>query len=257
MGCNIGVMNQKVPNLGGTLGPFVRYNGNTSFLTCAHVLFDVAQQGTVDFTYDGSNRIDVVQPALDTSMASGAACGFIQRAIFNPRMHPSIDMAVVTISDESRLPDKGRFANDHSSRYKKAGFKHLPEYNDGSRVLDFQESGTSNMVVQFGSETHLSKGFLKEDGIQVRPLTTVLGLPQSKDIFRMSGQYEVEGLRSMPNLFMPGDSGAAVFMLNGTSLHCIGMAIGSTSTGNAVVTPIAALLDAVRANADIDLSVFP
>ncbi|XP_033758072.1 uncharacterized protein LOC117340420 [Pecten maximus] len=101
MGCNIGEVTTQVQNGGGTLGPFVQYDGRLSFLTCAHVLFDVNVSKHVDFTENGNHRVDVVQPAIGSSRPSGTPCGFVQRAIFDARTAKdiSIDVAVVEISD--------------------------------------------------------------------------------------------------------------------------------------------------------------
>ncbi|OWF50624.1 hypothetical protein KP79_PYT22781 [Mizuhopecten yessoensis] len=254
MGCNIGALPSQ--NGWGTLGPFVQYKGTMGFLTCAHVLFDVAHQHSVDFTDNGSNQRLVVQPATDASSKSGNPCGFVHRVNFNPSMDISIDVAVVTISDETRRPNKGRFANDHSYKYREAGFDDLPEYNNGAILPDIKKFGTSNFVVKFGSETHLTKGYLRVDGAQVRPLSTALGLPSMKAKFYMKNQYEIIGDKSGINIFQPGDSGSAVFMLEGTSLHCIGLAIGRTTHGTAVVTPIQAILAALGSDADIEIQRF-
>ncbi|XP_033758068.1 uncharacterized protein LOC117340415 [Pecten maximus] len=243
MGCNIGKITKRIKNGGGSLGPLVNYNDKMSFLTCAHVLFDFNPQ--INYSVNAFNRIYVAQPSPGSSTASGDSCGFVQRAIFNPQLPTGIDVAVVAISDSTRKPIKGRFAMDHTFRYRNTGFKELPEYNNGSIVRNISECGTSNMVVQFGSETHLTKGSLVVDGVSVRPLSTVLGKLFSANMYCFKDQYEVEGLKSAVNMFLPGDSGSAVFMLNGTSLHCIGMSIGHMSNGSAVVTPIGALLDAL------------
>lgn len=111
------------------------------------------------------------------------------------------------------------------------------------------------MVVKFGSETHLTRGYLIANGTQVRPLTTNLGLPNG-GTFTMKNQIEVEGLNSLSHFFQPGDSGSAVFTRRGDgSLECIGMAIGMTSNLSAVVTPINAILKEL--GPDITLAKFP
>lgn len=230
----------------GTLGPFVKYNGRIGFLTCAHVLFDVFPTKKVDFIHNQQNqhnRVDVCQPAPGSLHPSGSVCGFVQRAIFDPQLPTSVDVAVVNIDDDSRKPLGGRFAMDYSFRFTDLGFPTLPEFNNGSSVRDPADRAVSNMVVLFGSETPITKGILKSWGAQVRSFETVLGQPSTQDKVCMKGQYEVEGIKSILDVFRLGDSGAAVFMLEGTSLHCIGMAIGHTTLGNAVVTPIGTLLD--------------
>ncbi|XP_033758067.1 uncharacterized protein LOC117340414 [Pecten maximus] len=121
MGCNIGKITTSIKNGGGSLGPFVNYNDKMSFLTCAHVLFDVDRYPQIDYSFNKRPRIDVAQPSPGSSTASGDSCGIVQRAIFKPQSPTSIDVAVVTISDPTRQPVKGRFAMDHTYRLKKAG----------------------------------------------------------------------------------------------------------------------------------------
>ncbi|XP_069115485.1 uncharacterized protein [Argopecten irradians] len=177
MGCNIG--KQPVQNGGGTLGPFVKYNDSIGFLTCAHVLFNVDSK--VDFTHSEMNRVDVYQPAPSSLYPSGNACGFVQRAVFNPDLASSVDAAVVMISDEARKPVRGGVAMDHTYRYQKMGFKDLPEFNDGSTLRDPSVKAVSNMIVQFGSETHMTKGSLVAMNAEARLLSTALGKPFTQD----------------------------------------------------------------------------
>ncbi|OWF36758.1 uncharacterized protein LOC110441179 [Mizuhopecten yessoensis] len=243
MGCDISSISEQ--NFGGTIGPFVNYEGNLSFLTCAHVLFDVGQQHDVDFTDDGIRKINVVQPGMSSSVPSGDPCGFVKRAIFDPSLDPSIDVAVVTISDPARIPKRGRFANDHSYKLARSGFMELPEYNTGSIDFDARIS-LSSPVFKFGSRTHLTRGVLVHFGIEVRPLSCTMQTSSKAGNVWIKNQYEVLGLEGQ-SFFEPGDSGAAVFSHSpfDRSLCCIGIAIGSLSNGSAIVTPIGAVLKAL------------
>ncbi|XP_069118036.1 uncharacterized protein [Argopecten irradians] len=243
MGCSIGSL---MPG-SGTLGPFVNYNGHFCFLTCAHVFF---QNINVDFTETTSNRIDVYQPNSNLPNQTSYPCGNVERAILNPNLATSIDVAVVRICDINRVPARGRFAMDDIHRCKRTGFDELPEYNDGATTIGMSPAyPVSNMVVQFGATTHLTKGNIIVYGAQVRPRTEIFNrAPFSPTCY--NGLYEVEPTKTSNVFSEPGDSGAAVFMLDKTELGCLGMTIGGTSFGNSFVTPIKPLLDVLSSNSN-------
>ncbi|XP_021370097.1 uncharacterized protein LOC110461117 [Mizuhopecten yessoensis] len=272
MGCNIGRLTPQynaqgnlLPNLGGTLGPCVRYNNNLGFLTCAHVLFDIPSPTyTLDFTASATHSVEVVQPSTDaTQFQGGVACGVVERAIFDPTRKPSVDAAVVRLTDTARVPNAGQFSNELHSSYKNAGFNEMPEYNNGAMltVAGVNGLGSTQNVVKFGSKTDVTRGALSVFGVNVRPLSTALGLPSGVGDVEMKDQYQVIGIHPSANFFEKGDSGSGVFCkdLHGV-LHCIGMAIGSANVSNyqyraGVVTPIEAVLQALGPN--ITLATFP
>ncbi|XP_021359652.1 uncharacterized protein LOC110454473 [Mizuhopecten yessoensis] len=272
MGCNIGRLTPQynpqgnlLPNLGGTLGPYVRYNGSLGFLTCAHVLFDIPSPTyTLNFTPSLAHSVEVVQPSTDaTQFQGGVACGVVERAIFDPTRTPSVDAAVVRLTDIARVPDAGQFSNELHSSYINAGFDELPEYNNGAMltVEDVNGLGSTQNVVKFGSKTDVTRGALSVFGVNVRPLSTVLGLPNGVGDVEMKDQYQVIGIHPSANFLEKGDSGSGVFCkdINGV-LHCIGMAIGSANVCDyqyraGVVTPIEAVLQALGPN--ITLATFP
>ncbi|KAK3108255.1 hypothetical protein FSP39_004268 [Pinctada imbricata] len=73
----------------------------------------------------------------------------------------------------------------------------------------------------------------------------------------MQGQYEVNSDSKYTPFFIPGDSGSAVFIRETTgSLTCVGIALGKTSYGTAIVTPIGAVLDELHLQ-DSDVTKFP
>ncbi|OWF34494.1 uncharacterized protein LOC110445016 [Mizuhopecten yessoensis] len=260
MGCNIGRLTPEydaqgnlLQNLGGTQGPFVEFNNKIGFLTCAHVLFDIPMTTpSVDFQHPGNTTIEVVQPSSDATTSNGVACGHVYRAIFNPQLDPSIDVAVVELTDSNRIPKKGQFSNANHSSHIDAGFGELPEYNSGSVQTDLQHFCTTHTVVKFGSSSDVTRGTLNVCGVDVRPMTTPLGLPRGTGQVQMINQYQVCGSNPSMTFFLNGDSGSAVFMRTpGTNdMHLIGMAIGYTYVGTnpfpaAVVTPIDAILRAL------------
>ncbi|XP_033759260.1 uncharacterized protein LOC117341496 [Pecten maximus] len=285
MGCNIGRLTPQwdarghlLPNLGGTLGPFVKYNGNDGFLTCAHVLFDIpSPTHVIDFTGDINNLIEVVQPSMDSTVyqygnggTGGAACGIVDRARFLPNLPTSVDAAVVRITDPARKPTNGQFSNERPSSYRDADFKELPEYNSGlmlkvdgiNRFRNLNPKTTEPViVVKFGSKTDVTKGSLCPSAADVRTLSTVLGLPNEAGMVPMINQYRVTGIYPSANFFEKGDSGSGVFIKdNNGDLHCIGMAIGTATLSDylyqaGVVTPIDAVLDELGPN--LSLATFP
>ena len=120
----------------------------------------------------------------------------------------------------------------------------LPEYEMGyitRNVNTFREKP----LIKSGTSTGLTQGFFKLNGLEVRvhdgPLS--YGDGTSRNVV-MRGQYEIQK-QMYPYFFDKGDSGSAVFVKDGTKLICIGLAIGITSFGTTVVTPIGEILDAL------------
>ncbi|XP_069106952.1 uncharacterized protein [Argopecten irradians] len=258
MGCDIGKITPEydtkgnlLPPLGGTLGPFVRFKDKIGFLTCAHVLFDLPN-GYIDFRDNGTNKAEIVQPSPDSSLAfSAGPCGHVHRAIFNPSLDPSIDVAVVELTESTRIPDKGQFANAKKSTYVKAGFAELPEYNSGSIERDpircINKWGYLE-VYKFGSTTDVTKGTLAKTGISVRT-PRKLQLPNNGKKIIVQNQFQVIGSDPTWKFLDLGDSGSPVFMKSDTGeLILIGMGIGTAFLGAgvypvAVVTPIGDIMD--------------
>ena len=107
-------------------------------------------------------------------------------------------------------------------------------------------------LIKSGTTTGLTRGLFKLCGTQVRIAKDGVMLADGKSAFQvMKGQYEVEKREDLNPFFSPGDSGSAVFVkdLSG-DLTCVGIAIGMTSYGTTVVTPITAVLDALKLNGD-------
>ncbi|XP_069115646.1 uncharacterized protein [Argopecten irradians] len=256
MGCNIGrstlekdIHGNPLPFIAGTQGPFVKFQNSIGFLTCAHVLFAIPPTTPcLDYQRNASNVVDIVQPSVDSTNYVGFPCGQVHRAIFNPQLDPSVDVAVVELTDPARIPTKGQFANASHNSYKEAGFEELPEYNSGYIRTDLKYLGTNHIVFKFGSTSDVTKGTLEVCGINVRPLTTPLGLPRGTGRIEMKSQYGVRGTQAPMSFFGGGDSGSAVFMKSDTGdLVLIGMAVGNAYVGTnpfpvAIVTPIGAIL---------------
>ncbi|OWF46577.1 uncharacterized protein LOC110455548 [Mizuhopecten yessoensis] len=257
MGCNIGRLTPEEgqQHLSGTLGPFVRFKDEVGFLTCAHVLFQITNPSErFNFPDGASSTVEVVQPSIDIEHPR-SACGFVQKAIFDPTRNPSIDVAVVQLTDDERKPTAGQFANARLSKLKIAGFdeSNLPEYNSGSYETRLNELSRSQIAFKFGSSSDVTKGTVDMDGIDVRPLSIDVTLPECHKTAFMQNQCTISG--NDPELILGGDSGAPVFMRTITNvLSCIGIVIGqgylpidgvTKVYPVAVFTPIGAVLQAL------------
>ena len=135
-----------------------------------------------------------------------------------------------------------------------------PHYSSGKiQVGPIPRSKQRNTVIKYGKESKLTIGHLHMSGMHIRAVNVELGLTENNDgmestvKFMMFNQQEI--FSSSPGLFFKaGDSGAFVFMMNdseGKDLHCIGMAIGSTSYNSCIMTPIDAVLEKLQLPANL------
>ncbi|XP_021359653.1 uncharacterized protein LOC110454474 [Mizuhopecten yessoensis] len=246
MGCQFGV---EGGSTSGTIGPVVNLNGEMAFLTCAHIIYGIDQNG---YTFDDSGcDIYIEQPSSTNFGSTGNRCGKVKRAVFRPNLPSSVDAAVVEITEQSRQPVSGEFAVDNPIRMQQAGFDDLPYFNSGKIHMNPNTIDSDKRMVKFGSETHVTRGTLISEGTVVTPVSTEMGLfSQTGKKVLMRNQLEIAGITSHGAFFQPGDSGSGVFFVDrtgmGQELTCIGMAIGSTSNGTAIVTPILDILDSLQ-----------
>lgn len=93
-----------------------------------------------------------------------------------------------------------------------------------------------------GASTGITVGMLCADGIYVRLENIHMNFyGDSHTKFEMYNQYDVHALEKH-KFFKIGDSGAIVLEGLGQNLKIVGMAIGETSYGSAIVTPIKNIL---------------
>lgn len=124
-----------------------------------------------------------------------------------------------------------------------------PHFSTGKIMPQMDEPSIGHMVVKCGSVTGLTHGLLALDGGIFRLENRELRLPGLRgQLFQkriiMYRQYLVESINNL-QFFDLGDSGSLVFMLDDDkSLKCIGMAVGMTTHGGCIVTPIEAILEA-------------
>lgn len=114
-------------------------------------------------------------------------------------------------------------------------------------MSDLSEEQVACGIVKIGGVTGLTKGQLYIDGLYVgQPLSPMR--TRKKLVNEFFNQLEVSSSPAI-RFFDQGDSGALAFLAPSGSdvdLLCIGMAIGCTSYGTCVVTPIEAVLDALQ-----------
>lgn len=124
-----------------------------------------------------------------------------------------------------------------------------PHFSSGEIIPQMDEPRIGHMVVKCGAVTGLTHGHLALDGSIFRMENQEMQMPgiaaQRSPRIVMYRQYLVEPLANHP-FFEIGDSGSLVFMHHGRDLKCIGMAIGNTSYGGCIVTPIEAILEAFQ-----------
>ena len=90
-------------------------------------------------------------------------------------------------------------------------------------------------MIKVGARTGLTRGCLYSHGLYARQQNDIAG-SQSPELYN---QLEVIPDGDSAKFFDLGDSGALVFMhLNDQDLYCVGLAVGCTSYGSCIVTPI-------------------
>lgn len=121
-----------------------------------------------------------------------------------------------------------------------------PHFSTGKIMPQMDEPSIGHMVVKCGSVTGLTHGLLALDGGIFRLENRELRLPGLRGQLSQERiiMYLVESINNLPFFYL-GDSGSLVFMHDDDkSLKCIGMAVGMTTHGGCIVTPIEAILKA-------------
>ncbi|KAK3083038.1 hypothetical protein FSP39_012337 [Pinctada imbricata] len=247
MGSNIGKENKDET---GTLGLFVNVSGDTKgFITCCHVLFDCTQKEQFKYlSWYKDIKYSVLQPGKSAFCGRpDKKCGEIEKAVFYPNKTPSVDAALVRITD--REPTSGHFAIRNKNQVKELGYNEndYPNYVQGKVRRVIKETDLDLPVLKSGSTTGLTRSNFKLDGTEVRIFEegNLLGMKDRRPIV-MKGQYEILPGSEQNPFFIPGDSGSAVFLREpDKSLVCIGIAFGKTTYNTTLVTPIGAVLDSL------------
>ncbi|KAK3104578.1 hypothetical protein FSP39_005305 [Pinctada imbricata] len=263
MGSNIG---NQCRDASGSLGLFVDLpNNGKGFLTCCHVLFDCVKPREFSYSHIYDNEVQhVIQPGKSAFCSNtDTACGEILQAKFCPGRSPvSVDAALVKVN--RRIPLTGHFVIKTVPQVKEIGYDldALPVFDTGRARRKISKHDLEKPLLKSGTSSGLNRSLFRLDGAQVRIIEegAWLGMDEQLPI-TMKGQYEVESGSKEPGslnkpFFIPGDSGSAVFAKeNDGTLTCIGIAIGITSYGTTVVTPIGAVLDALNLK-DTDVTTF-
>lgn len=141
--------------------------------------------------------------------------------------------------------------------------QNLPVFESGQILETIGETERRNDVVTYGAESGLTRGALNVDGSYVRIESKELRIFEKdlfgtlkENVFTMYHQREVLNIGDR-NFFELGDSGALVFMLfDNKRSKCVGMAIGKTSYGSCIITPIASVLDSLGLKPPLKLKSF-
>ncbi|KAL3857475.1 hypothetical protein ACJMK2_012143 [Sinanodonta woodiana] len=252
MGCSIGVSGFQ---FAGTLGPFVRLDdSNIGFLTCAHVL---------GIKTSSPNR-KVVQPSdIETGLPGGRRlCGTFVRENFDTSTAIGVDAALVRIDRTKRNVALGLFVWRDSNQPRNIGMfaGNSPSFVDGEVIgnPDLQRLWERRDVCKFGRSTGLTQGLLLLENAMLRVHDAHLSLPDTMPLphghpnnnFIMKGQFIIQNVGTEP-FFTPGDSGAGVYVIRNhghgeSKLALIGIATGSLTTGECVMTPIGIVLEALQ-----------
>ncbi|KAJ8311076.1 hypothetical protein KUTeg_011372 [Tegillarca granosa] len=270
IGCGFGILDSTIE---GSIGPFLRCYGGVGFLTCAHATCGVEPNNyhyrnpdlNVDISVDYGKRFTVLQPPASTFNNSGfvlnteiCSVGEVYESIFKPscqrKDETSLDVSIVKITNDKRIPKNGEFAVVSETNLKSANFKELPIF-EGSIIKDPFQIDTDARIVKFGMTTHGTRGILNSNGTVVR--SNIAGLrsaTQTSYTCTFQNQYEVASITTYPIFFQCGDSGSGVFQVEKRDgkeiLHLIGLAIGVTSCYSAIVTPIQAIMDELKIDDD-------
>ncbi|XP_069102668.1 uncharacterized protein [Argopecten irradians] len=296
MGCTIGP-NDKY--WFGTLGPAVRYHGRLCYLTCAHVLFPDKDCQEKANEYDkanvsnGQSRLESKQPGLEVLQPAKSADQVVEDSELDDRKFgrvimwdyainrpTSIDIAVMEVTSQDRIPQTCQFTAYDKSQFEKTGYRHgeptfdsgrtgVPtsssidvtqetesspgaeggssgsaEFNDGVKGRDHN---ADNNILLFGCSSGPTSGKYKNTA-KVQFTTKLCGRTDVNE--RYNGMQYIHHSQcgeddcKLPPMAKFGDSGAGVFQrLDDNTLVCIGVLVAVDNTDSALVTPIQPILD--------------
>ncbi|KAK3600417.1 hypothetical protein CHS0354_023625 [Potamilus streckersoni] len=248
MGCQI----VRKGGLMGTIGGFLDMpNGNVGILTCAHVVMtNKEREEYINSTPDEQLQKQktfpwcthrICQP--DEYREFGTVLKFVLTS--GSPSEVGVDAAIVTVTEQSRLPISGRFPkNDNIT----AGYESdsQMEFSSG-QCIQISEYREGCEVVKFGATTGITRGLLAHSSLHAKR-SNMPGLAFKNFMYN---QMEIEPLKHANGFALPGDSGALVFMAkrgNRKKLVAVGMVVGGTTSNTTVVTPILNILNALKQN---------
>ncbi|XP_062596794.1 uncharacterized protein LOC134258282 [Saccostrea cucullata] len=246
----------------GSIGGFVDLsNGSVGLITCAHVVFSTdelfkANSEIEDYVLCRNTDLNV--EFFDRNEHNFEVCGNIVKKCFPSSVDDiSVDAALIEL-DQS--VNEFGFPVVLADQLYLAGFEpNKPPVFTGE-VVSFPDPETErhrssdvsqrsgipgrlNSVIKYGSQTRFTIGNFYFDRVHIRFLNNTLDLPGRNGFATMYNQIEIQ---SLPHgtFFEAGDSGAFVFCINvDKTLSCLGMAIGSSTRGSCLVTPMTRILD--------------
>ncbi|XP_061193734.1 uncharacterized protein LOC133201963 [Saccostrea echinata] len=238
----------------GSIGGFVSLPGSKiGLITCAHVVLSLKELEKREI--DPLNEVE----AFINSAHSYKVCGKVVHAEFpkpevsgvhSPR-ESSVDAALIELASPSSVAG---YRTVTGEQLLSAGFQtdKPPKFHGEIIPMHNLPNLVSGSVVKYGATTGLTLGCLFNECMHVRinyedklKLSDILGSSNSPCDIVVYNQMEIESLRGQ--FFELGDSGSFVFCINqDDTISCIGMAIGYTSRGACLVTPIENVLKSLN-----------
>ncbi|KAL3854454.1 hypothetical protein ACJMK2_013780 [Sinanodonta woodiana] len=258
----------------GTLGGFVDLpGGKTGCITAAHVVLSKTESKNYlkskkkkkdrynASLAQGETIIDIYQPTCKMD-----AFGRVSKIAYEEGniLEPSIDAALIEITDHQRTPHTGMFP---SGNYPVIGFtEENPMIYNRGKTRYHSNISRGSRVVKYGYSTNITHGKLEWNGSSVRNLNTggqswhrlkAGNIPYPKFFNQM-----VVKSSDKINFSAPGDSGALVFLYHRSSrdLEAIGLLIGSSTHKSPaqmhIVTPIQAVFQKLKLD-NVTFKCFP
>ncbi|XP_062570146.1 uncharacterized protein LOC134232216 [Saccostrea cucullata] len=234
----------------GSIGGFVDLTNDpqnpnrhtAGLITCAHVVFssDELKIPRNELIHILDKDTDFEVEVFDKNQHEFKVCGRIVDACFSALVDAALIQLDPTVSDF-------QFRATSAEQLLTAGFDpNKPPVFNGKAVLDedlLQSKIPRKLgsVVKYGSTTGFTIGNLYPNEVHINFVSENGDLPDKTQ----SVMYHQIEIQSLPHgtFFKPGDSGSFVFCINqDKTLSCLGMAIGSTTKGSCLVTPMVRIL---------------
>ncbi|XP_052265223.1 uncharacterized protein LOC127867805 isoform X2 [Dreissena polymorpha] len=227
----------------GTLGGFVVLpGGELGFIAAGHVVRAAA-------TSEGA-KVCVFSDGRTGNQGDWYVCGEVAKVVQSEGKAnmPGVDVGVVRIT--SHQPLQAGFRPVPEQVLKNAGFcnNSRPNFERGhilswTELFDDKNDG-GTQVLKFGATTGLTLGHIYGECAYAHQE----GYQNCRDNERITllHQLEILGAYGSPHgFFRAGDSGSLVFVSRETDLQCVAIAIGYTSYGSCIATPIEAVFEAI------------
>ncbi|XP_060072928.1 uncharacterized protein LOC132552757 [Ylistrum balloti] len=283
MGGNIGTNDGTTRH--GTIGPLVEYMDRLCFITCAHVMYSEEECWQPRNTHQAgvlcqrsglhsqrSTERLAFQPVKESE--GDLECGRVVCWDYALERRTSIDIAIVEITDQTRLPTSGGFTvydqeeldrigyateeptfdsgktgrptptSDEETQPAPTSICAKPDTSDTDGALN-NTFDTSNDIIIFGSMSGATSGKYR-NSTSTRFTQKMYGKTKASE--RYCGMLYIENSQcgethcKLKPLAVRGDSGAGVFQRKSdNSLECIGVLVAVDNTDSALVIPVGSI----------------